>query len=222
MCGVIDNLQPFVPASTPLWGRSRDVSRVDAAPPRSESLDETHELTLMRRVAERDTQAYRELVGAYLPRIARFAERFLGNRAESEDVAQETFMKLWTHASTFTPQARPSTWLYRITHNLCIDRLRKRRAETELGESTTSAADRPSGLFARKQTSEAVQAALQELPERQRAALTLVHYEGMAADEAASVLEISVEALESLLARGRRSLRERLRALEPDQMKESP
>jgi RNA polymerase sigma-70 factor (ECF subfamily) len=176
-------------------------------------LDEAHELTLMRRVAERDTAAYRELVDALLPRIARFAERFLGNKAESEDVAQETFMKLWTAASTFTPQARPSTWIYRIAHNLCIDRIRKRRPETELHEQGSSSVDRPSGLFARKETAVAVQKALAELPERQRAALTLVHYEGLAADEAASVLEISIEALESLLARGRRTLRESLRAL---------
>jgi len=184
-------------------------------------LDEAHELSLIRRVAERDTAAYRELVDALLPRIARFAERFLGNQAESEDVAQETFMKLWTAASTFTPQARPSTWLYRIAHNLCIDRIRKRRAEVELDERTASA-DRPSGLFARKETSVAVQKALGELPERQRAALTLVHYEGLAAEEAASVLEISIEALESLLARGRRTLRESLRSLAMDSNKESP
>ena len=185
-------------------------------------MDEAHEFSLMRRIAEHDTAAYREFVDALLPRIARFAERFLGNRAESEDVAQETFMKLWTAASTFTPQsARPSTWLYRIAHNLCIDRIRKRRAETDVELEATSG-DRPSGLFARKQTSEAVQRALAELPERQRAALTLVHYEGMAADEAASVLEISIEALESLLARGRRTLRESLRSLAAAPIKESP
>lgn len=184
-------------------------------------MDDAHEFSLMRRIAAQDSAAYRELVDALLPRIARFAERFLGSRAESEDVAQETFMKLWTAASTFTPQARPSTWLYRIAHNLCIDRIRKRRAETGV-ESVATSGDRPSGLFARKQTSEAVQRALAELPERQRAALTLVHYEGLAADEAASVLEISIEALESLLARGRRTLRERLRSLETASIKESP
>jgi RNA polymerase sigma-70 factor (ECF subfamily) len=219
MCSVVDIAQPFVPASTPTWSRSRDFE--SEALQRSESLDEAHEFSLMRRVAERDNAAYRELVAEFLPRIAKFAARFLGNQAESEDVAQETFMKLWTAASTFTPQARPSTWLYRIAHNLCIDRIRKRRAETELGDEAAASADRPSGLFARKQTSEAVQRALAELPERQRAALTLVHYEGFAAEEAASVLEISIEALESLLARGRRSLRESLRALATDP-KESP
>lgn len=183
-------------------------------------MDEAHELSLMRRVAEHDIAAYRELVETYLPRIARFAERSLGNKAEAEDVAQETFLRLWTAAAGFTPQARPSTWLYRIAHNLCVDRFRKRGRETELSEAP--GADRPSGLYARKQTSEAVQKALAELPDRQRAAIGLVHYEGLAAQEAANVLEISVEALESLLSRARRSLRERLRALEPDSTKELP
>lgn len=183
-------------------------------------MDEAHELALMRRVAERDTAAYRELVDALLPRIARFAERFLGSKSESEDVAQETFMKLWTAAATFSPQARPSTFIYRIAHNACVDRIRKRRSETELHEQGSASVERPSGLFARKETAVAVQKALAELPERQRAALTLVHYEGLAAGEAASVLEISIEALESLLARGRRTLRESLRALA--NTKESP
>ena len=74
----------------------------------------------------------------------------------------------------------------------------------------------------RKQTSQQVQAALAELPERQRAALTLVHYEGLPGIEAAQVLEISVEALESLLSRARRTLRESLKTLAPDRGKESP
>ena len=183
-------------------------------------MDEAHEFHLMRRVADRDIAAYRELVDANLPRIARFAERFLGNASEAEDVAQETFLKLWTAAASFTPQAKPSTWLFRIAHNLCIDRYRKRRDEGPLDQH--AGADRPSGLFARKQTSEAVQRALAELPDRQRAAITLVHYEGMAAQEAAGVLEVSVEALESLLSRARRSLKERLKTLAAESTKESP
>jgi RNA polymerase sigma-70 factor (ECF subfamily) len=220
MSATVDIAQPIVPASTSFWSRSRDREQLAITPHevRSEALDEAHELSLMRRVAEQDIAAYRELVDEYLPRIARFAERSLGNKAEAEDVAQETFLRLWTAAADFTPQARPSTWLYRIAHNLCVDRFRKRGRETELSEA--SGTDRPSGLYARKQTSEAVQKALDALPERQRAAIGLVHYEGLAAQEAASVLSISVEALESLLSRARRSLRERLRSLAIDSQKE--
>jgi RNA polymerase sigma-70 factor (ECF subfamily) len=184
-------------------------------------LDGADELDVMRKVAAGDAAAYRTLVDAHLPRIVRFSERFLGSPAEAEDVAQETFLRLWTAASSYEPSARPLTWLYRIAHNLCIDRYRKRKPETEVDENHEGG-DRPSGLMMRKQTSEQVQKALAELPERQRAALTLVHYEGLPGIEAAQVLEISVEALESLLSRARRTLRESLKTLAPDRGKESP
>lgn len=188
----------------------------------SEGLDGADELSAMRKVAAGDTAAYRLLVDTHLPRIVRFAQRLLGSEAEAEDVAQETFLRLWTAASSYEPSARPLTWLYRIAHNLCIDRFRKRRPETQVDEDAHVSNDRPSGLMMRKQTSEQVQQALAALPERQRAALTLVHYEGLPGVEAAAVLEISAEALESLLSRARRTLRASLRTLAPDRGKESP
>lgn len=183
-------------------------------------MSEADERSVMRAVAAGDVAAYRALVDAYLTRITHFAERFLGNATEAQDVAQETFLRLWTTAASLAPNTRPSAWLYRVAHNLCVDRWRKRRTETELDE--TASTDRPSGLLQRKQTTEAVQAALAELPERQRAAIALVHYDGLPAGDAAEVLEISVEALESLLARARRTLRERLRTHARESALESP
>lgn len=216
MCTATNIAAMTAPAPIPTWNRSRAhfEAVADETPYRSggsEALNEADELLWMRGVAAGDAAAYRAMVDAYLPRIVRFAERFLGNPAEAEDVAQETFLRLWTAASSYTPEARPLTWLYRIAHNACVDRHRKRRPETASVE--TASADRPSGLMRRKQTAEAVQRALAELPERQRAALTLVHYEGLAGEEAASVLGVSAEALESLLSRGRKTLRARLRTL---------
>jgi RNA polymerase sigma-70 factor, ECF subfamily len=124
-------------------------------------------------------------------------------------------LRLWTEAKAFEPRAQPKTWLYRIARNQCIDRLRKRRSHGQEQElSDEASGDRPSGLFARKQAAQRVEHALSKLPERQRAALTLVHYEGLSGAEACEVLDVSAEALESLLARGRRSLRELLRGLE--------
>src|SRR5262249_18319361 len=158
-----------------------------------------------------DNGAYRRMVERYLPGVTRFAARLLSSPSEGEDVAQETFLRLWTEAARWTPRAQPKTWLYRVARNLCIDRLRKRRAPADV--ERLSAAERPSGLLMRKQTSLEVERALESLPERQRAAITLVHYEGMDSGEACEVLEVGVEALESLLARGRRSLREQLRGL---------
>jgi RNA polymerase sigma-70 factor (ECF subfamily) len=171
------------------------------------------DLACVQRVGRGDQRAYRELVDRYLTGITRFAARVLGDRAEAEEVAQETFLRLWTEASGFEPRAQPKTWLYRIARNLCIDRIRKRRThgtEEELLERSAGE-DRPSALLLRKQTAERVEHALAKLPERQREAITLVHYEGLTGTEACEVLGVGAEALESLLARGRRSLRELLR-----------
>lgn len=170
------------------------------------------DLDRVRRIGSGDQRAYREMVDRYLAPITRFAQRVLGDASEAEEVAQETFLRLWTQAASFTPRARAKTWLYRIARNQCIDRLRKRRgANAELDE--VRGEDRPSQLLHRKETAEQVDRALQALPERQRAAITLVHYEGLEGAEACEILEVSTEALESLLARGRRSLREQLKHL---------
>jgi RNA polymerase sigma-70 factor (ECF subfamily) len=178
------------------------------------------DLACLQRVGRGDAHAYRMLVDRYLTAIARFAARILNDTGEAEEVAQETFLRLWTEAASFEPRAQPKTWLYRIARNQCIDRLRKRRTRgtaLPLDEGAPDAGsneDRPSLLFARKQTALRVEQALEGLPERQRAAITLVHYEGLSGAEASEILEISLEALESLLTRGRRGLREQLMELQ--------
>lgn len=174
------------------------------------------DLACVQRVGRGDQRAYRELVDRYLQSITRFALRTLHDRAEAEEVAQETFLRLWTEAADFEPRAQLKTWLYRIARNQCIDRIRKRRSHgksVDLDEERDAGEDRPSALLLRKQTAAQVGDALATLPERQREAITLVHYEGLSGAEACEVLSVSAEALESLLARGRRALREQLRDL---------
>lgn len=166
---------------------------------------------LMRNIAEGDAQAFRALSQRFLGPVSGFATRMLGNPSEGEDVAQETFLRVWQHAERYKPDAAVSTYIYRIARNLCIDRMRRRKPDG--GRiSQLDAGDRPNDLLLRKQLSEAVQEALQSLPERQQTAITLTHYQGQSQAEAAAVLEISVQALESLLSRARRSLRKRLAA----------
>jgi RNA polymerase sigma-70 factor (ECF subfamily) len=167
---------------------------------------------LMQQIGRGDRTAYRRLVELYLARVTRFAARILGSSNEAEDVAQETFLRVWTEASRWTPRAKPKTWIYRVARNQCIDRLRKRRDVSDAVDQQSDG-DRPSLLLVRKQTAHAVEQAMLRLPERQRAAITLLHYEGLSSAEACDVLEIGPEALESLLARGRRQLREELREL---------
>ena len=172
---------------------------------------------LMLRIAAGDREAFRWLLERHLGRIVAFAARTLGDRTGAEDVAQEAFLRLWTHASRWQPTARLSTWLHRVALNLCLDRLGRGRevALDDIAEPT----DPGPTLVTRMQACDIgrhVNAALAQLPAQQRAAIALCHYQGLRNTEAAEVLGVSVEALESLLARGRRALRARLRALLPD------
>jgi RNA polymerase sigma factor (sigma-70 family) len=192
------------------------VAAVPAAPP--PRLVDQEEARLMRALAAGDRHASEALVTRHLARIVAFADRMLGDGAEAEDVAQEAFTRLWQQASRWDPaRARVATWLHRVASNLCIDRLRRRR--TEPLDDATGTPDGGAGPAARASATELgahVRAALAALPERQRTAVTLCHYQGMRQDEAAHVLDVSIDALESLLARGRRAMRERLRDVAAD------
>jgi RNA polymerase sigma-70 factor (ECF subfamily) len=179
-----------------------------------------HELEVewMRRTARGDALAFRSLADAHLGKIMNYAYRLLHDRVEAEDVAQETFLRLWKDAGRYEPKARVTTWLHRIAHNLCIDRLRGRREQPSDAVDEERSSVEPGGLLDRKEAALEVGRALAALPERQRAAITLVHYQGLSNIEAAAVLDLNVEALESLLARGRRSLRDKLAELAPEEV----
>jgi RNA polymerase sigma-70 factor (ECF subfamily) len=180
--------------------------------------DHQQEIELMRRTARGDAVAFRALADAHLPKIMNFAYRILHDRSDAEDVAQETFLRMWKDAPRYRPTARLTTWLHRIAHNLCIDRLRKRRERPTDRLDEERSSTEPGGLLDRKRVAVDVGRALSELPERQRVAITLIHYQGLSNVEAAEVLEVGVDALESLLARGRRSLREKLLQHEPEEV----
>lgn len=164
---------------------------------------------LLARVGQGDPAAVRALVARKLPRLLSLAARVLGEGAEAEDVAQETFIRAWKQAPSWRPGgARFDTWLHRVALNLCYDRLRRRR-ETLMG----SPPDRPDEGPAPDRGLEAadigrrVARAMQGLPDRQREAIVLCHYQELGAAEASRLMGVSIEALESLLSRGRRALR---------------
>ena len=164
---------------------------------------------LVARVGRGDQAAVQTLVARKLPRMLQLAQRMLGDAAEAEDVAQEVFLRAWKQAPIWRPgAARFDTWMHRVALNLCYDRLRRRReqpmAEPPDQPDTGPAPDR--GLLARD-TGLRVAEALAGLPERQREAVVLCHYQELGNIEAASLMGVSVEALESLLSRGRRALR---------------
>lgn len=167
---------------------------------------------LVVRVGQGDRAAAQVLMARHLPTMLALARRMLTGQAEAEDCVQEAFLKVWTHASRWQPgKAKFETWLYRVTLNQCYDRLRKRPTEPiEAAADVPDSADAPDRGLETAALEAEVSAALRELPERQRAAILLCHYQERGNIEAAEILGISVEALESLLARGRRALRTKL------------
>jgi RNA polymerase sigma-70 factor (ECF subfamily) len=167
---------------------------------------------LVARIARGDRAAASALMARHLPKMLSLARRMLSDRAEAEDVAQEAFLKVWTHAARWKPgKAKFETWLYRVTLNQCYDRLRRKPA-LELEAAAHVADPKPGPQKALEDTALAaeVERALASLPERQRAAVVLCHYRDCGNIEAAEILGVSVEALESLLSRGRRTLRTKL------------
>jgi RNA polymerase sigma-70 factor (ECF subfamily) len=181
--------------------------------PRSGPDETEDETALLARVAAGEAEAFRTLVDRHLPTVLAVARRMLKDDAEAEDVAQETLLRLWRNAAGLElgPHGvRP--WLRRVVSNLCIDRVRARRNTTVVDAVPEESAPATQvRQLAERELGQRVDAALKALPERQRLALTLFHYEGMSQIEVGEAMGISDEAVESLLARARRALKAALR-----------
>jgi RNA polymerase sigma-70 factor, ECF subfamily len=173
-------------------------------------MDDSDE-ALMARVAQGDERAFQLLSRRHLPAMLGLARRILGNAAEAEDVAQEAFMRVWTHAPRWQPLAQFRTWLTRIVTNLCLDR--KRRAPWVELEAADEIADPgpDAGQKAEEDERERMlAAAIEKLPVRQRSAIVLTYGEGMSNAQVAEILDTSVSAVETLLVRGKQNLRRAL------------
>jgi RNA polymerase sigma-70 factor, ECF subfamily len=168
---------------------------------------------LLARAARGEARAASELVARRLPRIVGLARRLLSDPAEAEDVAQDAFLRLWKQAPKWREEgAKVETWLWTVTTNLCLDRLRRRRSQADpaiLEEMDDGAGDPLSHLESSERAGQ-ITAAILALPDRQRAAIVLKYQEGRSQAEAAGFLDLSEDAFESLLARARRTLRANL------------
>jgi RNA polymerase sigma-70 factor (ECF subfamily) len=170
----------------------------------------------MAAIAAGDQLAFARLVDRHLARTVGLATRLMGSRADGEEIAQEAFSRVWSHAARWRPMggggnARFTTWLYRIAVNLAIDR--KRRAKLTPLDEVEEPLDESDDGFDRihkRQVSDAVAAAMLKLPERQRIALSLCFFDEVSNIEAGKIMGLSVGAVESLLVRARRTLRQDL------------
>ena len=165
---------------------------------------------LLALIAQGDKQAFTQMMTRYLPAVINFAGRYFPQRSDAEDIAQETFTRLWCKAPNWRNDGIPvKAWLFKVAYNQSIDQLRKQRPDYTPSADIDITDERAwiekimnnEVLYAQRK------AALDGLPERQRTALVLCAFKGFSNKEAAIIMGISVEALESLLARGRRTLK---------------
>ena len=163
---------------------------------------------LLMRFSKGDCAAAKALTSRLAPVVFAQAFRMLGDRTEAEDVTQESLLRLWKIAPDWDAnRAKITTWLYRVTSNLCIDRLRKSNRNS--GDEVPELADDTPGVDCKLQSTaraQALQHALQTLPGRQRQAMILRHIEDLSNPEISDIMEVSVEAVESLVSRGKRAL----------------
>ena len=179
--------------------------------------DADPDLAALSRVAAGEAEAFSGLVERHQERLLRLAERLLADAEEARDAVQEVFLRAWRKAASYRPRGQVYTWLYRITVNHCLNRLRRRRlvqfwrfdSAPEAPEPALDPADPgpgPEAALAARRRWQATRAALARLPASQRAVVVLARFEGLAYREIAEVLGITLGAVESRLFRAMRNL----------------
>jgi len=178
---------------------------------------------LMARIAEGDEDAFEILVNRHQTSVLNLIYRFIGDRTQAKDLAQEVFLRVWQAAGSYQPKAKFTTWIYRITANLCINELKSSRRrklfqflrfgedqENTIEEVLVDASPSPEDLLLSREQSRRISDALQSLPANQRMALVLRRYDNLSYQEIAKILNCSVSAVESLLIRAKRDLQKKL------------
>src|SRR5580700_5282532 len=172
------------------------------------------EIEWMQRIKEGDMDAFRLLVETHQARVIGTITKMLGSETEAEDLAQQVFIRVWKSAQRYTPKAKFTTWLFRITRNLVFNEMRRRKHFAEPTDELTEPAERtahePDQALLEEELQSAIQEAINNLPESQRMAIILRRYEEMPYEEIAKVMRTTVPAVKSILFRARTELRERL------------
>lgn len=200
----------------------RDNAPEPTSSPEPDDRDAEHRDTaLMLAVREGDTEAFRELVHSHQDRVFGMVARMLGNAgSDAEDVAQMVFVRVWQSAKRYQPTAKFTTYLYRITRNLTLNEIRRRKRhpseplDTEMGDHASELTDHstpsPDALALQSELQSSLDRAIAALPEAQRTAVLLRRFEELPYEEIAVIMEQTVPAIKSLLFRARTELRQRL------------
>jgi len=179
----------------------------------------------MARIAKGDDDAFEILVNRHQISVLNLICRFIGDRTQAKDLAQEVFLRVWQSARSYEPKAKFTTWIYRVTANLCLNELKSARrkrwfpfhrsdkdTENSVEETSSDGSPTAEDLLLARERSRQITDALQSLPSNQRMALVLKRYDDLSYQEIAQILGCSVSAVESLLVRGKRNLQEKLKS----------
>lgn len=166
---------------------------------------------LVQRTASGDAKALETIVRRYQQPVADLAYRFLSDMTEAEDIAQETFVRFYLAADRYRPEYSLKAYLFTIAKNLCIDHLRKKRPVLSDHVESEGPEHGPLDALISAEASQKVLRAVQSLPASQRMVVLLQHFEGLSYQETADVMETTVSAVDSLLVRAKKNLREKLK-----------
>jgi len=178
------------------------------------------ERELIRRAKQGDMLAFEELILQHEKIVYNLALRMMNHSEDAQDISQEVFLKAYRSLQNFDERSAFSTWLYRITHNTCIDEMRKRKgkqcysleeelesADGSMQRQVADAGDTPEESLMRKEQKSEILQALDTLSEEHKAAIILRDVKGMAYEEIAEILELSLGTVKSRISRARNQLK---------------
>ena len=174
------------------------------------------DIQLMLDFANGDDSAFNQIMGKYKGIEIGITRRYFNDRSRAEDIAQEVFLRIYLSKNKYKPKSKLSTWIFRITANLCLNDIRSRKREEgnlDLINDNTSSTDRELDIIdklEKEELNETVRSALLSLPERQRLAVILSKYDGLSYQEISKILNCSISAVDSILQRAKQTLKKQL------------
>lgn len=171
------------------------------------------DIDIIKMCLDGDTDAFEELITRYKKLIFNTAYRMMGNREEAEDITQEVFIKIYNSLSKYDPEFKFSTWALRITSNLCVDWLRKRKGETVPIEEVYDLKDdglTPEDEYISKERQNRVQAAINKLPDKYKELIVLFHHRNLSYQEIMDITGETLTIVKNRLYRARQMLKDEL------------